>query len=307
MTGDRERGEADDPAALVADLLGLMELERLEVDLFRGPRTHEPWRRVFGGQVVGQALMAACHTVTDRGIACRLPHSLHGYFMRPGNPALPIVYRVIRDRDGGSFSTRRVVALQDGQILLNLACSFQRREEGVRHQFPMPQVRPPEALEDQRVALARLADRMPPERRAFLDIGRPIEFRRAEDLRATELEASKSAYWFRAVATLPDDQVLHRVLLAYASDMMLLMESLRPHGLHWLVDPIQEASLDHAMWLHDDLRLDDWLLYVQDSPWSGNARGLTRGLIYRRDGTLVASVAQEGLIRVLDGRFAPPG
>ncbi len=284
----------DTPRAQVDDLLRLMTLERLEVDLFRGPRTNEMWRRVYGGQVVAQALMAACHTVEDR-----VPHSLHAYFMRPGNPLLPIVYHVLRDRDGGSFSSRRVVAVQDGQKLLNLACSFHKPEPGLHHAVAMPATPGPDGLPDFRAILAKFAETMPPERRNFLDIGRPIEFRPVDgwDRFPPERREGPERYWFRAVAPLPDDPVLHRVLLAYASDMVPLNATLRPHGVHFLHDPIQEASLDHAIWLHDAVRLDDWLLYVQESPWAGGARGFSRGCIFQRDGRMVASVAQEGLIR----------
>ncbi len=280
----------------VDGLLRLMTLERLEVDLFRGPRTEEVWRRVYGGQVVAQALMAACHTIEDR-----MPHSLHAYFMRPGNPSLPIVYQVLRDRDGGSFSSRRVVAIQDGQKLLNMACSFHKAEPGLHHAVPMPPTQGPEDLPDFRAILARFADTLPAERQNFLDIGRPIEFRPVDgwDRFPPERRDGPERYWFRAVAPLPDHPVLHRVLLAYASDMVPLNATLRPHGVHFLHDPIQEASLDHAVWLHDDVRLDDWLLYVQESPWAGAARGFSRGMIFQRDGRLVASVAQEGLIRML--------
>ncbi len=284
------------PEALVARLVELLQLDQIEVDLFRGARTHEIWRRVFGGQVIGQALMAACRTVD----AVRPPHSLHAYFLRPGDPGKPIVYEVKRDRDGGSFSSRRVVAIQNGQPILNLAASFHTREAGLSCQSQMPVVPPPEDLLDEREAAVRYLDQILPSRRHLVFRQRPIDFRPVDPTARLSGEPRQphQAYWFRAVAPLPPDQILHRALLAYASDMMLLATTLLPHGVHWLKDDVQEASLDHALWIHEDVKLDDWLLYTQDSPWSGGARGLSRGQIYARDGRLVASVAQEGLIRI---------
>ncbi|MBV9840559.1 MAG: acyl-CoA thioesterase II [Sphingomonadaceae bacterium] len=286
----------NDPATLVSQLVELMNLEAIEVDLFRGPVTSEPWVRVFGGQVVGQALIAACRTVE----LPRLPHSLHAYFMRPGDPHQPIVYQVNRDRDGGSFSSRRVVAIQNGKPILNLAASFQVPEQGLEHHFAMPDVPPPEGLEDDRVIVERHKHLLSARRLPTVLRERPIAFRPTDPIArfGDEKLPPHRSYWFRAVAPLPDDQVLHRGLLAYASDMMLLGTAMRPHGLNWMSDMVQEASLDHAVWIHEDVTLDDWLLYVLDSPWSGQARGFNRGLIYTRAGRLVASVAQEGLIRV---------
>jgi acyl-CoA thioesterase-2 len=288
--------DAESPEALIGRLVQLHQLEQIEVDLFRGSRTQEQTRRVFGGQVIGQALMAACRTVP----AERLPHSLHAYFMRAGDPSIPIVYHVHRDRDGGSFSSRRVVAIQHGQPILNLAASFHVNEPGRAHQFAMPDVPPPEQLAADRDVALRYIDQIAPERRASVFRPRPIECRPIDpEIRLSrEKRPPYQAYWFRAVAPLPDDQVLQRTLLAYATDMMLLATSLLPHGLHWQKDPMQEASLDHSVWMHGDVRVDEWLLYCLDSPWSGGARGLSRGLIYARDGRLVASVAQEGLIRM---------
>jgi acyl-CoA thioesterase II len=287
-----------DPAILVSRLIALMDLEEIDLNLYRGPVTSEPWIRVFGGQVVGQALIAACRTV-DRP---RMPHSLHAYFMRPGDPHRPIIYQVNRDRDGGTFSSRRVVALQNGQPILNLAASFQVPEKGLEHQFAMPDVPPPEGLEEDRAILERNKHLLRGKSLPTVLRERPIAFRPIDPvpLGGEKLPPFRS-YWFKAVAPLPDDQILHRGLLAYASDMMLLGTCMRPHGLNWMSDNIQEASLDHAVWFHGDIKLDDWLLYVLDSPWSGEARGLNRGLIYTRDGRLVASVTQEGLIRVRNG------
>jgi len=286
----------DPPETLIARLVALMDLEEIEVDLFRGGRTDEPWTRVFGGQVVGQALIAACRTVERP----RLPHSLHAYFMRPGDPNLPIVYEVSRDRDGRSFSSRRVVAIQHGRPILNLSCSFQIPEQGLVHQFDMPDVPPPEGLEDDRDLALRFREEIPPGRRAVMLRQRPMTFRPILPMARYRDEPLPPfhSYWFKAVAPLPDDQILHRGLLAYASDMMLLSTSILPHGLSWLRDDVQEASLDHALWMHGDLDLNDWLLYAMDSPRSGEARGFTRGQIFTRDGRLVASVAQEGLIRM---------
>lgn len=292
------------PRALVDGLVDLLQLEPLEVDLFRGGRTSEPWVRVFGGQVVGQALMAACRTVDSP----RLPHSLHAYFMRPGDPNLPIVYQVSRDRDGGSFSSRRVVAIQHGKPILNLAASFHGEEEGVSHQIEMPDLPGPEGLENERTLIGRRIAEVSEQRRNLWLRERPIEFRPVDQdsWLAHRPTPPHQAYWLRAVAPLPDDQVLHRVLLTYASDMMLLSTSLLPHGLSWVRGDVQEASLDHALWIHRPFRIDDWLLYTQDSPWAGGARGMNRGFIYARDGTLVASVAQEGLIRTAPDTQAKP-
>jgi acyl-CoA thioesterase II len=288
--------DSEESRAIVARLVELLQLEQIEVDLFRGSRTHEPWTRVFGGQVIGQALMAASRTVEEG----RMAHSLHAYFMRPGDSSAPIVYQVSRDRDGSRFSSRRVVAIQHGKPILNLAASFHGAEEGPSHQFEMPALPDPETLEDERELTLRALDRILPERHPMALRQRPIEFRPVDPaIRLSgQPQPPQQAYWFRAKAPLPDDPVLHRVLLAYTSDMTLLATSLLPHGMHWLTNPMQEASLDHALWIHRDLRLDDWLLYSEDSPWSGSARGLNRGLIFNRNGQLVASVVQEGLIRI---------
>jgi acyl-CoA thioesterase-2 len=284
------------PADLVARLVALLDLEEIDTDLYRGSRTGEFAVRVYGGQVIGQALMAACRTVGPE----RPAHSLHGYFIRPGNPDRPITYRVSRDRDGGSFSFRRVVAMQDGKPILNLAASFQTPEPGLAHQAEMPDVPPPEDLETE-IAIARAHQHLiGADRRQMLLRPRPIEFRPIEPMARFEPtpRPPHQAHWLRTVAPLPDEPTLHRVLLAYASDMMLLGTAMLPHGLDWIGGEVVDASLDHALWIHEDLRIDDWLLYTQDSPWSGGGRGLNRGSIFTRDGRLVASVAQEGMIRV---------
>lgn len=283
------------PADRVAQLVALLDVEEIDTDLHRGMRLPGGRGRVFGGQVIAQALAAANRSV-DPG---RVAHSLHAYFMRPGDEALPIVYRVVRDHDGGSFSTRRVIALQRGRPILNMAASFQTLEEGYAHQSAMPDVPPPEALADERdYWLARRAE-LPAKSGEFLTRARPLELRPVvqRDYLAPEPAEPVQQTWFRTVAPLGDDPALHRAVLAYASDMVLLGTSTLPHGFSWFTPGIQAASLDHALWLHDDFRADEWLLYATDSPWTGRARGFNRGQIFTRDGRLVASVAQEGLIR----------
>lgn len=290
------------PAEIVKTLIDLMAIEQIDGDIYRGPITNEPWMRVFGGQVVSQALMAACHTVDDD----RLPHSLHAYFVRPGDPKLPIIYDVSRDRDGKSFSSRRVVAKQGGIPILNLSCSFQTGEDGLHHQFAMPNVVGPENLKSETQLVLDVLNGPPSysqqsamANRQHLLRPRPIEFRPINQDRYLSLKKGEPAhcFWFNAIAPLPRDQNLHRVLLAYASDMMLLSTALLPHGVSWHQQKMQVASLDHALWLHEDFWLDEWLLYALEAPWSGGARGMNRGLVYTQSGKLVASVAQEGLIR----------
>lgn len=290
--------ETETSQEIVDRLIKLLEMERIDSNIYRGPITNEPWQRVFGGQVIGQALMAACRTVDD----ARMPHSLHAYFMRPGNPKEPIVYEVFRDRDGRSFASRRVVAMQDGQPILNMSCSFQTLEKGIEHQSTMPDVPPPEALETE-IELARaIIDTFPEDRRAHRLRPRPIEFRpiAGVDHFGAKKREPKQYFWFKAVGEIPANQELHRVLLAYASDMMLLSTALLPHGINWDMPNVQVASLDHAVWFHDDIDMSDWLLYALDSPWSGGARGLSHGKVFTRSGKLVASVAQEGLNRIID-------
>jgi acyl-CoA thioesterase-2 len=261
-------------------LVEQLSLEQLEKNLFRGTSSDLGAPAVFGGQVLGQALMAAARTV-DNGHAA---HSLHGYFLRPGDKAAPIVYDVDRIRDGGSFTTRRVVAIQHGEAIFHMSASFHRRESGVEHQRAMVPVPAPESLpEQQRLALAL-----------------PIEFRFA-DGRPPLGEgrwAPSGQTWLRTVDALPDDPLLHQAMLAYASDYSLLGVAMQPHGLDFRKPGVQGVSLDHAMWFHRDFRCDDWLLYEADSPSAYGARGFCRGSLYSRDGRLVASVAQEGLVRV---------
>lgn len=286
---------ATDPASLIAELEAVLSVEELDRDLYRGARQPGGRGRVFGGQVIGQALMSAARsTDTDR-----VPHSLHAYFMRPGDEEIPIIYRVNRDHDGGSFSTRRVVAFQKGEPILNLAASFQRPEKGLEHQAVMPVVPPPEDLPSEMEERLKIADQVPERFRDFFSMPRPFDVRHAS--RWTPMEAEPcdpaQAIWLKARAPVSGGADMHRVLLAWASDMHLLGTAMRPHGLSWVQGNTQTASLDHAIWFHDDLRVDEWLLYVTDSPWSGRGRGFNRGQIFARDGRLVASVAQEGLMR----------
>jgi acyl-CoA thioesterase-2 len=277
-------------------LLGILDLEKLEYNLYRGRSPQVNWQRVFGGQTVAQAMVAAQRTVTpDRHI-----HSLHGYFMRPGDIKVPILYQVDRIRDGDSFTTRRVVAIQHGQAIFSLEASFQVDEQGLEHQLPIPtDIPPPESLQNQRELLEKAAH-VPEAIRRFWARERPLELRPV-NLRHYESRDKlppRQSVWIRLTGPAPADRALQSVLLAYLSDMTLLDTSTFAHG-RGLFDPdIQAASLDHAMWFHRPHALDDWLLYSQDSPSSSGSRGFSRGALYARDGTLIASVAQEGLIRL---------
>ncbi len=279
----------------VADLLALLDLESLETNLFRGGSPQVGWQRVFGGQVIGQALVAACRTVEGRA-----PHSLHAYFLLPGDPSVPIIYEVERLRDGGSFSTRRVKAIQHGSAIFTLSASFHRDEPGLAHQTAMPVVPAPEELPDETMMRNSVLPSMPDAVRRYFERERPIELRPVEFTRYVTGEPRPPVFhlWFRATDPLPDDPAIHQCVLAYASDMTLLDTTLIAHGRTVFQRDIQAASLDHALWFHAPFRADEWLLYAQDSPFSGGARGFARGSIFTRDGRLVASVAQEGLIRV---------
>jgi len=285
-----------DPATLVAHLTALLDIETIDTDLYRGPRNPGGVGRVFGGQVIAQALQAAQRSIGDGKVA----HSLHAYFMRPGDEAHPILYRVERDFAGRSFANARVIAMQRGQAILNLTASFQLPEDGLHHQDAMPDVAPPDALPTEADLLEAMRDRIPARLTPLLDRPRPIEFRPVSGLHWLDPtpRAPEQFAWFRVVAPAGDDLALHRALLAYASDAMLLGTSMLPHGLNWLMPNVQVASLDHALWLHEPFRVDEWLLYATDSSWAGHARGHNRGRIFTQDGRLVASVAQEGLIRV---------
>jgi acyl-CoA thioesterase-2 len=278
----------------IADLLNILDLEQLEVNLFRGQSPKSGWQRVFGGQVIGQSLVAASRTVDGRH-----PHSLHCYFMLPGDPKVPIIYEVDRIRDGRSFTTRRVVAIQHGQAIFAMSASFQVEEGGFEHQAVMPVVPGPDELPSEEDVKAELLPLMPEPMRTYYERERPIDMRPVEINRYMSREPMEPQFhvWIKTTGRLPDDPSVHQCVLAYASDMTLLDTSLVPHGRTVFDPAIQGASLDHAMWFHRPFRADEWLLYAQDTPNAGGARGLSRGLIFKQDGTLVASVAQEGLIR----------
>jgi acyl-CoA thioesterase-2 len=275
-------------------LTSILDLEPLERNLFRGRSPNIGWRRVFGGQVIGQALYAACKTVEGRE-----PHSLHAYFLLPGDPTIPILYEVDRLRDGRSFTTRRVLAIQKGEAIFAMSASFQVPEEGYEHQMPMPDVPMPEDLPDREEMRTSVLPNMPEAVRAYYQRERPIEIRPVELARYASSEKMEPRFnvWIRAMQPLPDEPAIHQAVLAYASDLMLLDSSLIAHGRTVFDKTIQGASLDHALWFHRPFRADDWLLYAQDSPSSSGARGFSRGLVFDRHGRLVASVAQEGLIR----------
>jgi acyl-CoA thioesterase-2 len=282
-------------SSAIEDLLAILDLEPLEVNLFRGRSPEATWQRVFGGQVVGQALVAACRTVD----ADRPPHSLHANFLLPGDPKVPIIYEVDRIRDGKSFATRRVVAIQHGQAIFTMAVSFHRDEPGMAHQAKMPDVPKPEELPSESEIRQNVMPMMPDPVRRYYERERPIELRPVEFGRylGQKYENGLFHVWIRATGRLPDEPAIHQCVLAYASDMTLLDAALIPHGRTVFEKRIMAASLDHALWLHRPFRADEWLLYAQDSPNLSGARGFSRGLIFSRDGTLVASVAQEGLVR----------
>jgi len=283
------------------ELITLLDLERIEVNLFRGVSPDLDLQRVFGGQVAGQALVAASRTVDEHD---RHVHSLHAYFLRPGDPKVPIVYEVDRIRDGKSFSTRRVVAIQHGRPIFNLQASFHRPEPGLEHAIsPNADVPPPESLPDWRERLAPLREQLG----ARYDIPRPIDIRYVppDPVFEPNLKSSHQSVWVRADGRLPDDPVIHACVVTYLSDMTLLDTVVRPFGLSVMSNKLMMASLDHAMWFHRPFRADEWLLYIQDSPSSHGARGFCRGNIFTREGILVASVAQEGLMRQRTSAFVP--
>ncbi len=285
------------PEQLVADLVLLLDLEPKGGDRFIGRRRPDGTGRVFGGQAIAQALGAARRTVDD----AREAHSLHAYFLRPGSDDLPIEYRVKRDLDGRSFSNRRVVASQDGKPILNLTASFQIPVDGPGHQAPqMPDVPGPDDLVPDAELHRKVADKLPdgPLKR-LAQRPSPIDFRSVEPRNWFDPQPRDpvSHVWFRTVSTLPPEPSVHRAMLAYISDYQLLGTALQPHGISMLNDTVKGASLDHALWFHESFRTDDWLLYVTESPWSGHARGFGRGQIFTRDGRLVASVTQEGMLR----------
>jgi acyl-CoA thioesterase-2 len=278
----------------VQSLLEILDLERLEVNLYRGMSPKVGWQRVFGGQVIGQALVAATRTVENR-----LAHSLHAYFILPGDPQVPIIYDVDRIRDGGSFTTRGVKAIQHGKAIFSMMASFHREEQGFSHQAEMPQVPQPEELPSEQEMKERTLPLMPDPVRRYYERERPIEMRPVEFKRyfSRDHRTPRFNVWMRSTAPLPDDPAVHQCVLAYASDMMLLDSALIPHGRTVFEKTIQGASLDHALWFHRPFRADEWLLYAQDTPNAEGALGFARGLIFSREGKLVASVAQEGLLR----------
>jgi acyl-CoA thioesterase-2 len=277
------------------DLLATLDLEKIEENLYRGTSPQVGWQRVFGGQVVAQALVAAQRTVD----ADRFVHSLHAYFVRPGDPSVPILYQVERIRDGSSFTTRQVLAIQHGKAIFTLSASFQVEEEGFEHQIVMPEATDPEKLMGEREFKEAFLQQAPDPVRRYWMRDRPFEVRPTSLLHyitKDKLEPRQDV-WVRALGEIPADRSLQAAVLAYVSDMTLLDASLYPHGTSIFEPSLQVASLDHAMWFHRPIDFSDWLLYSQDSPSAGGARGMTRGSIYSRNGQLVASVAQEGLIR----------
>lgn len=282
----------------LAELLQLLQLEPLEVNLFRGASRDIGSPQVYGGQVLGQALMAAQATIEGRAV-----HSLHAYFLRRGDFNAPIVYQVERSRDGGSFSSRRVVAIQHGAQILNLAASFHEAEAGAEHQLPVPDVPPPESLPDLRELLESQHTALPDAVRRFAGRDSPFEFRsvQAQDFRRPVAGPPRQDLWFRAVDRLDDDPRRHAALLAYVSDYHLIATAMRPHGVTLASPGVMAASIDHAMWFHRPCRVDEWLLYSVESPAAAGARGFARGSIFTREGLLVASTAQEGLIRLARG------
>src|SRR5690242_18892989 len=281
-------------SSAVSDLLSILGLEQLEVNLFRGRSPQVGWQRVFGGQVIGQALVAAIRTVEGRAA-----HSMHAYFLLPGDSKIPIIYDVDRIRDGKSFTTRRVTARQHGHPIFSMLVSFHTDEPGLEHQAKMPDVPPPEQLPSDTDMREKLLPTMPDPVRRYYERDRPIELRPVEFERylGKKIPGGHFNIWIRTTGKLPDLPAIHQCVLAYASDMMLLDTALAPHGRTLFEKEFMAASLDHALWLHRPFRADEWLLYAQDSPNLHGSRGLARGLIFTRDGTLVASLVQEGLVR----------
>ena len=278
-----------------AELLSLLDIEQLEQNLFRGIGTGgETSTRIFGGHVIAQALAAAYRTVEER-----MCHSLHAYFVRPGNPVFPVVYQVDQTRDGASFTTRRVVAIQNGKQILTMSASFHVKEDGFHHQHEMPRVQGPEGLLERADLRAGVADQFSEKSRLEFMRQRPIEVREIapRDFFDPPPTSDLNHLWFRMPTARMANKKMQQCLLAYASDLNLLGSALRPHGISFFQKTIMSASLDHAMWFHAPVQFDQWHLYTMDSPFSGGARGFNRGSVYAYDGTLVASVAQEGLIR----------
>lgn len=292
----------NDPQSLVNALAHLLTVELIDTDLYLGRQQVGGQGRMFGGQVIAQALQAAQHTV-----GAKPAHSIHAYFIAPGDETAPLVLSISRDHDGRSFASRRVTASQHGRPILNMMASFQTNESGLEHQDGMPDVPGPEGLISEASYWAERADKLPERAKFHLLRPRPIEIRMVthRSLFRPKKQEPRQASWFRTVAPLGDDPDLHRAILAYASDMSLLSTCTLPHEVSWMTGNLQSASLDHAVWFHDEFRADDWLLYVTDSPRAKGARGFNRGQIFTRDGRLIASTAQEGLIRVRPPKPAP--
>jgi acyl-CoA thioesterase-2 len=290
---------------VLKDLIELLKLERIDDNIFRGQSRDIGSAQVFGGQVVGQALSAAHHTVEERRA-----HSLHAYFLRRGDMGAPIIYEVDRARDGRSFSMRRVVAIQHGRPIFNLAASFQKPETGPEHQVEMPEVPGPDGLQDLTDVAPEILQKIPEKMRRYLTDKRPFEFRPVAPMNfaTPEKRPAVKHIWIRTVDQLGDNYSLHQNLLAYVSDYELLGTSTLPHGLPFGRGTVQMASLDHALWFHRDVRVDEWLLYSLDGPNTSGARGFARGQFFTQDGTLVASTAQEGLVRILteEQKKSPP-
>lgn len=287
---------------LLQDLVEVLSLERLELNLFRGPSRNLGGRSTYGGQIVGQAMVAASHTVDGRE-----PHSLHAYFLLPGDMNLPVVYEVDRLRDGKSFSSRRVQAIQHGRPILSMMASFHSDEPGFEHQAPMPEVPPPESLKSWTELVGEWIEQEPDisaETRAALTADFFIDFRPVDPVNPLRpfKRGTRGEMWFRAKTRLPDDPWLHRCVLAYASDWGLLGAALRPYGRRWFERNMIVASIDHALWFHRPARADEWMLYVTDSHAAQSARGLSRGMIFDQSGRLIASAAQEGLMRPVEVR-----
>ena len=282
----------------VGELLSILDLEILERNLFRGRSPKTGWQRVFGGQVIGQSLVAAQRTVPEE----RSVHSLHGYFLRPGDPEVPIIYEVDCIRDGGSFTTRRVVGIQHGKAIFSMSASFHVLEQGLEFSMAMPNQADPDTLMSERELKAKFMNSAPEEVQNYWRRERPIEVRvtSAEHLLSDRKLSPEQYVWVRATGPIPNIPALQAAVLAYASDMTLLDTALFPHGRKVFEKDLQVASLDHAMWFHRPINMNDWLLFAQDTPNSSGGRGLTRGSLYTQDGMLVASCAQEGLIRLRD-------
>jgi acyl-CoA thioesterase II len=301
MLNEPKSSDPKASASALQDLVRILTLERLEDNLFRGPRAREGWQRVYGGQVLGQALAAATATVDPS----RAIHSLHGYFLLAGDPEHEIIYDVERIRDGGSFTTRRIKAIQHGQAIFAMSASFHKHEDGVDHQSKMPEVPAPDMLPSAKDLIGKMMAHLPENMRAYWNREHPIDVRIVDPTRYTSREprAAEQAVWLKTNGALPDPPTLHQAVLAYASDFTLLDTALIAHGKLLFDRDMQLASLDHAMWFHRPFRADEWLLYVQDSPSAFGARGYCRGAIYNREGQLVASTVQEGLVRKRDTKF----